>query len=79
MHGPAGTLVPTRANGIRERLGVGGWRLDRCGVDPLISWPVDEGEAGGDTDQQGRWSLPDANGVRERLGVSGWRLGLTGN
>ena len=31
-------------------------RRDR--VDPLISWPVDEGEAGRDTDQQGRWSLP---------------------
>ena len=26
-HGPAGTLVPTRANGIRERLGVSGWRF----------------------------------------------------
>ena len=26
-HGPAGTLVPTGANGIRERLGVSGWRL----------------------------------------------------
>ena len=25
--GPAGTLVPTGANGVRERLGGGGWRL----------------------------------------------------
>ena len=31
LHGPAGTLVPTGANGIRERLGVGGWRLGRGG------------------------------------------------
>ena len=39
IRGPAGTLVPTGANGVRERLGDGGWRLDRCGQPYLIFFP----------------------------------------
>ena len=52
--GPAGTLVPTRANEVRERLAVGAEYTDST------SWPVDQWARGQgrDTEQQGRWSLP---------------------